>query len=677
MFSNDGAKTAALGKKFSRVKMIKSTNSIYNIDYPAKSVLTPIRDSGQDFFVTKGNAGKFGQFGSRIPEDFNPYAKSMWTTEDGYKNNAQKLKKITSMRRDKVSFQEADSKELIASNLSPTEPLDLKLQKETKSQLSSEFTDKGKAFLTSFYSFLKREEDYAYFTDSLNMVYRKELHDHKSKHRLIDRNSNDEILLFGNMDTISQLSRILVKSLKNYMKACCDTGNILFQWDGYDSHMNVTDKFEDLFDPSDFLISHLNKIRSTYSTYILSRQKQLQLICELRKLKSAAYYKWYETCLKKADFNRLEDILEAPMKRIHDFYDDLLDVSTHAEGFISPEACGKIKSFLNRYLEFSDECQHLLGSNIPKSEGKLSKPLSPHSDAHLTVPASDTSCRSSDSRYSLSSSRYSDHSSFELSRKQSAPSSSSTDIQKENPTLADCIRRFKLVESHAIKLEKELTKLDLAAILDENLRQAEEWRNIFEFEPLSDLLTEHTNVESIYTIYIDKIHQQRQEVMLIKLGDLQEKVLSPLRHIIQCCKAVHVKIQDLKYLKKDYMAFLQAKDTRNVKMEIVVKHFLSLQGELLSELPTFLHLTSQFTIYLISFYNRIMLDYLRVLSGGSRLLKRELQLLETGEREPGDNFDILQSFSSSRFYTKQLIHENWNCHGRAMESRLVRGLFEI
>ncbi|CUS23547.1 LAQU0S10e02916g1_1 [Lachancea quebecensis] len=657
--------------------MIKSTNSIYQLDYPAKSTLTPIRDSREAFFSSEGSNAYANGPQLRGALSSNPYAKSMWTSECDYKNNVKCSIAAKTQKNCSMSAQSRGSKIHASILISSTEPLNLDFEKkETKPILISEFA--GKEFLDAFHDFLGREEDYAYMTDTLNMVYRKELHHKKTGGKLIVQNSNEEILLFGNMDTISQLSRILVKSLRNYVSSCCKSGTPYARWSGPDSSFEIPENFADTFDPVEFFDSHLSKIKSTYSTYFSSHQRQLELLENLKKTRSAPFYRWYEACLDKADFLKIEDIIVAPVKRLREFYNDILNIVRHGEHYLSDSTLERLRLFSDRFQTFLSNAEDLL-TEVPvtKGEGRFHSQFSNNS-IHLSAPLEGNSCRSSESHFSLSSSRYSDHLSIgDMDTAVTSNDVKLNEAENEDPTLADYINRFKQIGKHLEKLEKELKTVDLAAILDQNMRQAEEWRKIFEFEPLSQLLIEQPNVESIYTIYINKLHQQRQEVMLTKLGDLQEKVIAPLALVKQSFKVIDTKIQDLKTLKKDYMSFLGSKDARGIKLKLIANHFQNTQKELLDGIPKYLDLISQFAVLLMQSYNQIMMKYMEVLSGGKRLLKRELQMLEKGEREQGDNFDILQSFASSRFYTKQLIHENWNCHGRAVESRVVRKLFEI
>ncbi|SCV01231.1 LANO_0F10770g1_1 [Lachancea nothofagi CBS 11611] len=658
--------------------MIKSTNSIYQLDFPANSTLSPIRESGQSFFASvNGSQSADGLKTNKIPTG-NPYSRSIWNSENEYKCNAKQLKKLAAKQQKSPALEAEVSLSKTSPAPSPTEQHHIDDTQGRREDSKKAFT--GDEFFHAFYQMLHNEEEYSYVTDALNMIYRKELHNNrKFGEKLIRLSSNEEILLFGNIDTISQLSRILTKILKNYVKTCCLSGTDMEDWGGFGLRLAVPQEFTNIFDPSDFLDSHLNKIKSTYHAYFSSHKKQIELLTALKRNKRSLFYKWYEICLKKSDFLRIEDIIDAPMKRAEEFYEDISNVVFHAENYLLPENVRKLTLFQKRYFEFLREARSLLISEAAISGQSYSRPSSGQNEPHLLVPASDNSCRSSDTHFSLSSSRYSDHSGNEARSDPEVVESTSkaVDIEKEIPTLNDCIWRFKQIEKHLAKLEKEIMSVDLAAILDKNLKQAEEWRKIFEFEPASQLFTEHANVESIYTTYVNKIHQQRQDVMLLKLKDIQTLILEPLSQLRKLCEPVDTKVKDLRTLKKDFISFLKSKDARDIRMEIVAIHFKELQAQLLDELPLFLKLITKLTRSLLIGYNQSMMNYMEILCGGKRLLQRELRLLETGEREPGDNFDILQQFSSSRFYAKQLIRENWNCHGRAVESRAVRRLFEL
>ncbi|SCV04443.1 LAME_0H18470g1_1 [Lachancea meyersii CBS 8951] len=663
--------------------MIKSTNSIFQLDYPAKSTLTPIRQSGHGFFAENDKPKKLPKESSSFETDLNscanPYSRSMWATEHDFKLNVQQLEQLN-FKTKKVSDSSISGlSENIRLDASPTEPLDLGSRDcDETNQKQSPF--KGKDFLDALFELLRNEEAYFNVTDALNMVYRWELHNNKKfRDKLVVKDSKEEILLFGNVDTITQLSKILVKSVKNYVVACCRSGTSRVDWEGFDTHLSVPQEFANTFNPTAFFDSHLNKIRSTYGTYFSSHERQIQLLTELKTNYRSLFYKWCENCLKRSDYLSIEDILESPIKRAKELDEDLQRLICGAEEYLSPETMKELKSFKDRYSSFLSDSIALVKSQTNNTTNISAVPQDRQSGNHLHISASDVSCRSSDTHFSLSSSRYSDYTNIDtitdIHKRNSVPKKKS--VHYDNPTLADCIERFRRVEKHLGKLEKELIKLDLTAILDQNLRQAEHWRKIFEFEPASQLLTQHANVETIYTAYINKIHQQRQDVMLLKLVGFQTHVLDPLLQIRKLCERASIQVGDFKALKKDYMASLMSKDSLDIKMQLVVKHFEELQTRLLAELPIFLQLLSELVHSLLLAYNKCMLDYMESLCGGKRLLGRELKLLASGEREPGDNFDILQMFSSSRFCAKQLIRENWSCHGRAAESRVVRKLFEL
>lgn len=59
--------------------------------------------------------------------------------------------------------------------------------------------------------------------------------------------------------------------------------------------------------------------------------------------------------------------------------------------------------------------------------------------------------------------------------------------------------------------------------------------------------------------YIDKLHEQKNQVTILKLTELETDVMNPLERIIAHCTTVKSKLKDLQALKKDYMLFLQEK----------------------------------------------------------------------------------------------------------------------
>ncbi|SCW01175.1 LAFE_0D06744g1_1 [Lachancea fermentati] len=659
--------------------MIKSTRSIYQLDYPANATLTPIRDESQEYFPDDTIKREKPPVSSSLGEYVNPYARSLWFSLDNFRVNQDRIRALNVPSENHILTADMRSRHASCEWHEKMSPIKMQVE-----QQSTEIPQDCKLFLETMTELIESEEHYSSVLDLSNTVYRKELLSNKKLlQKLLINDDRDEILLFGNLDTISSLSKILVRTLRKYIGECCQRTivsdlSLLLQIDASEFHNLIT-----LFDPSVFLESHLTKIRSTYAAYSMCYNEQLKLISHMKKLSAKDFYNWYELCLVDANYIKLEDILALPLLHMNEMTNILLKLSRVGQNCMSANNHTKLVQFIKDFDCFSTELQSRVDDNNALSTSKHST-TSEKSSIHgtcgnlLSAPSSNH-CGSSDCYFSSSSSRYSEHSSylteFDVCKPAYSEGPDGTGLQ--NATLNDWIDKFTKVQSGLKKLEKEISGNNLNFILDKNLEQAKKWRYIMEFESPNHLLTQHANVDSIYESYVEKIHQQRLNTMILKLNDLQERVLDPICKIKTLCAPVKEKIQDLKVFKKDYMAFLEGQSKNDVKRKLIAKHFKELQTELLHQLPIFLDLVNKSIELILFAFNEVMMKYMEILSGGKMFLDKELQLIYSGERELGDHFDILQFFSSSRFYTKQLVRDCWRHDKIHRASEVLRKLFEL
>lgn len=683
--------------------MLKSTNSIYQLDYPAKNVMTPIRDYTNDYFHE--NDSKLGvnvyRNGTNGKYSRNPYNRPLRGTADSDCDTDRVMQECNASKRGR----DEEDKEIIQkkppslnlvwdafnepSQKKTYSPLDLHKFKDYMTLESPRIDPKLSNLLQTIQNLVETEEKYARVLEISNAVYRRELHENrKFKNKLLNKNSNEELLLFGNIDTIFSLSIIFVRSIMDSLSKC---SGVKFSSDTFwtDLKMNPQLASEALnsLKISDILESHFHKIKSTYSSYAISHQKQVDFLEDLKKKKTTIFYKWYGECLKKSNYIKLEDILKRPVERLEEWANIVEDILLYGDNFLSKDSQTKLSNFNTLYLVFMRDLKRDVseyGQNASyefsltpteiinlygnfTSQGKKSLPDFSEKRSNQQTSASIVS---------TSSSKYTDSSLSSFGVRVASTECTERADPNEN-TLNDWVKKFKRIRKSLIKLEDEINKNDLVAILDKNLRQAETWQKFMEFESPNEFIVNHDNVASIYSAYIEKIHQQRQRAMMLKLSDLQKRVIVPLKSMIETSSSVKSKIQDLQTLKREYMVFLRDKSHHDIKKEAMAKHFEGLQNQLLQELPQYIQLIHYSVETLLLVYNKVMMQYMEILSGGEKFLRKELDLLESGDRELGDNFDILQMFSSSRFYTKQAVRENWKNGDNPSCSRVVRKMFEL
>ncbi|SCU83873.1 LAMI_0C05116g1_1 [Lachancea mirantina] len=662
------------------MSMFKIPYDRYQLNYPTASDMTPIRESSRGYFPNTGITG--GEAGSTAEQqhlgNINPYAASLWGSEIEYKNGIRTLQTKNQETRDAPNLEKpsASTNEDDTVNLSTTgQPVGNRCSNYSQGQEQLTGTLaiedlKVVAYFESLRAVVDSERNFSDCLSKTDMVYRREMHHNKKfTNKLLRKGTCDELLLFGNIGTISEIGQNFVKSFE---RRAHDLGGLSFQTDLASQATDLSTVKQ--LDASSFLETYLNKMKSSYLSYVISFYKQMDLLSNLKLSKSLIYYKWYSECLEKADFAELETIFQMPLERPHQLLVLITNIIECGEGLIPPERTARLSVVRGRYQAFAREIDEAL---INDSKETL---VLPSTSCTLRPPSNSASSVSAFSSVSKSSSRYSDTTTISgRDRESSWPlprDREECDFLNE-VTLNELVDRFKLIDKHVTLLIDRFSDFDFVSLTNANLAQARVWSQVMDFEPQSALLPLDPSVMSVSATYIEKLCQQRQELGLLKLQDLKIRILTPLDRVAKLCSVVRTRLQNLKTLKREYLAHLRSHQDRDIKTKILSDHFKKLQLEIFSELPVFISMMNSFTVKLVAIYTSILMNYLKILCGGERLLKRELEFMKSGEREFGDHFDILQLYSSSRYYTKQVVREHWRYDENPKGSRIVRKLFDL
>lgn len=574
------------------------------------------------------------------------------------------------------------------------------------------------------------ENEYGELIDTCNLVYRNVLRENRTyRHKLFEPASNEEYLLFGNLETISSISRLFVTGLKRIILAGNNTGEIDDDiWEQVSTNSSLQKQILSGFDIGKVFSTNFLRIKSTYLSYCGSHRKQMELFKTMRSKHPHLFYRWYEHCYKISGNHKLEDLLSKPVKRITEWSGFLKTLVSLAPKILKRDICTSMEKACDEYSSFSNyienETSEFNGNamydfsltpieiiqsydsdkvqdfkpqlEIPSMLSKNQSTRSSQSSLSLSLPEREDNSSNdvhqqtsngTNSIFSGSSSRYSGDTvatqSLEPSRRQNFLSVVSQICGDSQRTLADHISVFKKLHKGLIHLKSAINNSDMLSIIDINLKHTDLWRQLINSENLGSSETVGTEqaipLSSIYFAYVERLKMQREEATIMKLTFFENSVKRPLAIMLKYCESVRAHLKDLNSLKRDYMVFLRQKasHTQDLKRDILAKHFEQMHRKMAQDLPIFVRLLHETLKYLTLNYHKVLLKYLEISAGGENFLIRDLEQLGKLKRDVGKNYDILQMYSTARYCAKRLVRENWEFEQDLTSSRVLRRLFEL
>ncbi|GMM56955.1 Fus2 protein [Maudiozyma humilis] len=642
--------------------MFKSSNLYDNLHYQTSDGLTPIRDYQNDFFHQHDdNLPKFEKWQIRKLDSIK---KTMHGT--GFLS-------VKSVEEEAAEISESNEESLTddVSDLSlPTAENDL--QGITK-------------------QFYESELEYLETLNLVNTVYRAKLYEKRAKSfkRYLKLKPQEELLIFGNIDTISSISEIFVEMLRNIMNF--DKGSPKKISLSSASQAEQTQEIISAFE------QHLARCRSTYLNYTIAHSRQMMLYEEVSIRKN--FGEWFEECLKQANFISLRDLLRYPISRIDSWLlvlNDLVELSAIST---DDSTLFKLKSIKEKYAEFKSLLTDEL--NEYGSNNKLDCALSPTDiiqSYDSSEPADDRTMAKLPSEvprlYRATSSRYDEQSTAvldEVSTK-NEPDKEKTveDVRvqtfKDTPEqtsipFADHIVRFTKIHQDIKRLIAFLHQMNLLIIPDNNIRMLKYWRKVVNVN--NDITpSEDSSPSKLSNLdeYTHNINTLKERLTVLRLTDLEHNVLVPLTAMFEKCEAIKHHLRDLKTLEKDYILYLKEKKRRvtNIRTSVIGRHYEALREKFTIELPIFNKLVSQYITLWLKRYNTAMMEYYQILAGGAEQLRvdqERIALCRSDSVPP--HSDLLQGYSIARTHIKHTVHSQWEYPGYPATSRVVRKLFEL
>ncbi|SMN22078.1 similar to Saccharomyces cerevisiae YMR232W FUS2 Cytoplasmic protein localized to the shmoo tip [Maudiozyma saulgeensis] len=652
--------------------MFKTSTLYDQIHYQTTNNLTPIRDYKNDYF--HGEDDKLPKFeGNKV-----------WRLQSLKYDKSQPIKRPLSLELNDV-----------------TEPLSISITPPSPSDSSSSNDSVNSKERQDFFNLLENlhdsEVEFCKSLKLVNSVYRESLHQNKQLYnKLIKDCSTDELLLFGNIDTICSISEIFVTSLRNILKL-----NNIDDWDI--SEENFSGKGSKIiYEPkknvniASIFEQHLFRCSSTYMSYAAGHCKQMKLYDELTINKR--FQEWYESCMKRAHFRTLRDLLKYPLIRVNTWLSIIDEIIKLIPSILNADECDEMCKIRDKYVLFQKKLT--IEINDYGSNPDFDFTLTPSEIIQNYDNLGESNCEdqldvskdidpvNNNARFTTSSSYYSERPYSETSCQSSSNSISERNYTEETTippetqnSLLDYIIVFKKMHRKLQNLNFFISRSDLFTILDANLKTMSNWENMINFEKDGCQLFPFSELK-LYDLrkYKQNIIHMKEQITVLRLTDLELGVLNPLNTILKNCGAIKVQLRDLKVLEKDYVVYLKEKkkNVHDIKRNVIGKHYEALQLSLKKELPIFINLAQKILTICLSRYNKIMIDYFKILSGGETLLKEDREHRgPTYDPNVSSNLDLLQAYSISRSHVKRLIYTNWPYEGQPINSKIVRTLFEF
>lgn len=697
--------------------MFKTSRLANELHFPTSDSLTPIRDYENDYFHS--NDDKLPTF-QRVQSQSNrfrisnPYrhmsnisnkrpASLDLTGID--ENNTRPAKKMTPSPLNTSLFDK------IISLKTPINSSQLNQPQSALSSMGSHYDEKDE--ITFFQIIRQLYESEITYIETMQMatgVYRKSLHNHSSfKNKIIKQKSSDEILLFGNIDTIASISKIFVSSLTKILSTTNPHGHLNDQfWKQLFQDGTLLENLYDSFDIGNLFEQHLHRIKATYLNYFVTERKQLILYEGLKATNSHVFQKWTEYCLKRCQFTKLEYILKRPKLRLQEWI-GLLDSivnSDDIETVLSKEIIEKINQTLINYKDFSCQVEKEIVEYNGVNNKNYDYSLTPmeiihgYEHSHGNVTEQDDIKANDDVKLMAnvnpsSSSYYSKQPTITSvvqplkidSSQQSYEPENTFDPHKYKGSLPENIVKFKKIFKDLNRLRNLFCKMDFLSLIDSNIQNVKKWMEVANCEDIIEEGTgpnwpHHYNDNKLLlpmsSEYLDELNKIKEKITILKLTEFEVGIMIPLNQLLKASCKIRHNLKDLKSLKKDYIIYLKEKKTNvyDVKRDVIGKHYEQLQSTIDRDLPIFINLVNQLVELIILNYNKLMMKFFETMASGNKYLQKDVSLssVQTGSSL---HLDILQHYSDSRHYTKKLVRDNWKFPCDPSASKPLRRLFEL
>lgn len=517
----------------------------------------------------------------------------------------------------------------------------------------------------------------------------------KSKISVIHGMNNGEALLFGNINTMIDLSTNFLNELKSFISSYFNINKNDPQfWSISKEELNIRDLKQ--FGIAQVMNNSFVKWKQTYKTYLVTHKKQIDYISSLLDNKATRYYmlKWLELSVSNipnyqkiglANHDYLLKLLKQPQERLQNWQNFLESLIMMSKNVLSTRNYDMVLRLYENINEYAQDLRRQTQEFNISERLSVIDCLPSRSQVNLLHDAKAINC--TPEKMSQTSSVYSEQSVNSIERKLKTTINLSSLTSKENQgrnflneeTLEKLLKGsdsspefdlsryetlFKAVKYDLHNLNEKITQLSFCSYTDYLAKFVKSWKNLYEIQ--NDIV-EH----NIYEMYLHKLKVQAN--YLTELESNQLKTLQKtLKTVINYVNVSYKRITDLSRL-------LQIKSTcsdnsgniglpnfrgkvhhvdKSVEQEAVQRHIEYLSEQLKTDTPKLLKLLSEFKAGFIIQYNSIILEFLKIMVGNKVNLETYMKKYKTQDVELGDNFDLIQQFINNKDQNEEIIKEN-------------------
>ncbi|CCK72159.1 Fus2p KNAG_0J00760 [Huiozyma naganishii CBS 8797] len=392
---------------------------------------------------------------------------------------------------------------------------------------------------------------------------------------LLKHPDEEELLLFGNIDTIASISELFVQSLRRKLLLVAGANPhgelVTAVWRQLDTAV-----VQEELDMGDLFEQHFHRVKTAYLNYLVTQERQLTLLSRL-KSRGAAYTQWMERCQGHLP---LEEILVLPSKRLEEW----IECMSRLAGI---GGAASIQRAQVHYTKFQEQVQEETAEY--NSNGGYNYSLTP-----MEIIESYTDPR--DRFPSPSSSVY----------------SNGTVARDDNEyTLQDHVSQFERQFKRLTQLRQLLSEWDMHGLLDTNVQFIRRWL------PLVD--------EPVAEGYLSRAVAQRVRITALQRTHLANSVVSPLTALVKLSQRIRLRLRDLRVLRRDYVVYLREKKTNvyDVRRDVIGAHYEQLQEQLTRDLPRFLQTLRRTLDLIIRNFVTIRLELFELLIDGATKAKTD------------------------------------------------------
>ncbi|CDR44082.1 CYFA0S13e03026g1_1 [Cyberlindnera fabianii] len=516
-------------------------------------------------------------------------------------------------------------------------------------------------------------------------VYRSILHSNKKYKHILS--SKQEAVIFSNLETICDLSGLFIRDVTKVMSRSC---NGYFDFD-INKHFGLVDVSS--VDIGDFLKSYFIRLSIAYTSYFESHRKQMEELEQCTKYGGPNVSKWLNECeylaKAKSDCWSLEALLIQPIQRLPSYLlmiDSLLE-SSDEMSYEYIEQLYDAKTYLEKLLDKLNSRAVILAADESTTDKGLSmnKPsieLVREAKTYLGKLRGDRPSKipvPPDSQDLEPLMVLQDR-----QNKRAQLEKAMINIRESRQEYVDLVNQFKTVYTNLKHFKKELKTCSQSLFKSVEYQKSlvEKWRAFMEYED-NDL--DNYYIKSIYSSYSEKVSDQEAKTKIVSMK-IEEKLGKALELALENCAAVKYRIKKHNNSRGAYVRYLKHQGHMSETQGFEAQEYIAIENQIKEDLPPLLEKMSQFFHYTSLMYSSIIQEWFKMMAGGNQLEVYQ-DALRQGDLEMGDNFDIIEIYSTSKHSTRLALKDMCSREApysevnsallRIHRSKVVRRLFGI